>query len=102
MIVFANLLIGIAFILSAILRFMFFMIIGRVIISWVNADPFNPIVRAVISLTEPPLKLIRRYIPTTFGGLDLAPLILLLAMEFLQILLVNSLDTYGRYFLRMA
>lgn len=102
MIVFANLLIGIAYILSAILRFMFFVIIGRVIVSWVNADPYNPIVRAIISLTEPPLKIIRRWLPTTFGGLDLAPLILLLAMEFFQIVLVNSLHSYGHYFLRLA
>ena len=66
-------------------------VIARVIISWVNADPYNPIVRFLIQATEPLLSRIRRYVPL-LGGLDLSPMILILAIIFLQSLLVPTLQ----------
>ena len=61
-----------------------FIIIGRVIISWVNADPYNPIVRFLINATEPLFRRVRQVLPLVFGGFDLTPLVILVVLTFLQ------------------
>lgn len=66
-------------------------IIGRVIISWVNADPYNPIVRFLYDVTEPVLGRIRRVLPLSMGGIDFSPMILIVAIMFLQSFLVPTL-----------
>ncbi len=60
----------------------------RVILSWINPDPRNPVVSMLYSLTEPILAPARRIIPP-IGGLDLSPLIVLVLLQALQIL-INS------------
>jgi YggT family protein len=62
----------------------FYIVIGRVLISWVNPDPYNPIVRFLHSVTDPVLYRIRRLIPLQFGGIDFSPIILLVALSFAQ------------------
>ncbi|MGJ0493574.1 YggT family protein [Aliarcobacter cryaerophilus] len=62
-------------------------VIISAILSWVKPDPYNPVVQMLYRLTEPVYAKIRRVIPTTFGGLDLAPLILIFALQFLEIFL---------------
>jgi YggT family protein len=69
----------------------FWVIIARAVISWVNPDPFNPIVRFLYRVTEPVLRPIRRRLPTFQMGLDLSPMIVILAIYFLQSFLVESL-----------
>jgi YggT family protein len=91
MFVVSNLILAIAKILSIILTLYMWVIIIRAIISWVNPDPFNPIVRILYQITEPVLWRIRRYVPLQFGGIDFSPIILILAIIFLQQFLVNSL-----------
>jgi YggT family protein len=59
-------------------------VIISAILSWVNPDPNNPVVQMLYRLTEPAYRFIRRYIPTVFGGLDIAPLILIFALIFLE------------------
>ncbi len=66
-------------------------IIARAILSWVNPDPYNPIVRFLYNVTEPVLSRVRRLVPVAFGGLDLSPILVLLAIVFLQKFLVASL-----------
>jgi len=66
-------------------------IFARAVVSWVNADPYNPIVRFLIQATDPLLSRIRRYIPS-LGGLDISPMVLILAIIFLQNLLVPTLQ----------
>lgn len=61
-----------------------FIIIGRVIISWVNPDPYNPIVRFLHNATDPVFYRIRRVVPLVFGGFDLTPIVVLIALTFLQ------------------
>lgn len=61
-----------------------YIIVARAIISWVNPDPYNPIVRFLHSATDPLLYRIRRAIPLQFGGLDFSPIILLLGIFFLE------------------
>jgi YggT family protein len=91
MFVFANFLIAAAKVLSLALSIYMWIIIARAVLSWVNPDPYNPIVRFIHNLTEPLLYLIRRRLPVVFGGIDLAPLIALLAILFLQHFVVASL-----------
>ena len=66
-------------------------IIGRAILSWVNPDPYNPIVRFLHEVTEPVLSRIRRLVPAFAGGIDFSPVILILAILFLQSFLVPTL-----------
>jgi YggT family protein len=66
-------------------------IIGRAVISWVNPDPYNPIVRFLNSVTEPVLYPIRRRLPISLGGLDLSPILVILAIIFIKSFLVQSL-----------
>ncbi len=91
MFVVSNLILAIAKILSIILTLYMWVIIIRAVISWVNPDPFNPIVRILYQITEPVLWRIRRYVPLQFGGIDFSPIILILAIIFLQQFLINSL-----------
>lgn len=68
-----------------------FIIIGRVIISWVNADPYNPIVRFLINATEPLFRRVRQVVPLVFGGFDLTPLVILILLTFLQRVIMAGL-----------
>jgi YggT family protein len=70
-------------------------IIGRAVISWVNADPYNPIVQFLVQATEPVLSKIRKMLPMSMGGIDLSPMILILAVVFLQSFLVPTLQQIG-------
>jgi YggT family protein len=69
----------------------FWMIIARAVLSWVNPDPYNPIVRFLYRFTEPVLRPIRDRLPTFQMGLDLSPMIVLLAIYFLESFLIGSL-----------
>jgi len=91
MFVLANFLLGIAKILDMLLWFYMWVIIARVVISWVNADPYNPIVRTIVNVTEPVLYRIRRSLPVFAGGIDFSPIVVFAAIYFLQIFLVRSL-----------
>lgn len=59
-------------------------IIIRALISWVSPDPFNPIVRFLYQVTEPVLRPIRRSLPTYQIGLDLSPMIVIVALEIID------------------
>ena len=61
------------------------------LLSWVRPDPYNPLVQMLYRLTEPVYAKMRQYIPTTFGGMDLAPLILIFALIFLETFLQKVL-----------
>lgn len=91
MFVVGNLLNSIATLVDFILSAYMWVIIGRAIISWVNADPYNPIVRFLIEVTEPLLSRIRRTLPISGGGIDFSPMILILAIIFLRSFLVPTL-----------
>ncbi|MDQ6955485.1 MAG: YggT family protein [Mariprofundaceae bacterium] len=82
---------ALAGILDAILFIAMIVVIARAILSWVSPDPHNPIVRMIHQLSEPLLFPIRRRVPY-FGGMDFAPIILLLSIFFLQSFLVQSLQ----------
>lgn len=91
MFVLSNFLLATARILDFVLYLYMWIIIARAVISWVNADPHNPIVRFLYNATEPLLYRLRRSLPIFFGGIDFSPLVVLLAIYFLQAFLVQSL-----------
>ncbi|WP_432821712.1 YggT family protein [Trichloromonas sp.] len=74
-----------------------YIIVARAIISWVNPDPYNPIVRFLHSATDPLLNKIRRVVPLQFGGIDFSPILLLFGIFFLQriVMLLLSRLAYG-------
>ncbi len=88
--IFSNFTSAIAFVLDKALDIYIYIIIGRAIISWVNADPYNPIVRFLYKATEPVLSRVRRFMPA-LGGVDLSPLVVILAIYFIKAFLVKSL-----------
>jgi YggT family protein len=91
MFVMAHFLEGIAWVLQMLLQFYFWVLIARVVVSWVNADPYNPIVRAIVSMTEPVLYRVRRSLPIFAGGIDFSPLVVIAGISFLEIFLVRTL-----------
>jgi YggT family protein len=96
MFLFANFLIAAASVLGMLITLYTYVIIARAIISWVNPDPYNPIVRFLYNVTEPVLYRVRRTIPFAYaGGLDFSPLIVLFALYFLQLFLVRSLQDFA-------
>jgi YggT family protein len=96
MLIFGNFLVGLATVLQIVLTVYMWIIIAQAVLSWVNPDPYNPIVRIIRQVTDPVLFQIRRRIPTVFGGIDFSPVIVLLGIIFLQEFLVKSLFQLGR------
>lgn len=92
MFVFTNFLSAVALLVDLLLSAYMWLVIGRVIVSWVNPDPYNPIVSILYQLTEPPLSRIRRIVPIMAGGLDFSPALLLLGIYFLRIFIVPTLQ----------
>src|SRR5213080_4655255 len=83
---------AIAFTLDSLLSIYFWIVLISALLSWVNPDPRNPIVRFLYSVTEPVLYHIRRRLPfVVAGGLDLSPLVLMIGIQFAKMLVVKSL-----------
>ncbi len=90
MFILGNLIGAIARILDIIITIFTWLIIARALISWVNPDPYNFIVRLLYKTTEPMLYPIRKRLP--FGwGIDISPIIAILALLFLRYFLIRSL-----------
>ena len=91
MFVIGHLLSATASVLQVALNLYMWIVIGRAVVSWVSPDPYNPIVRFLNAATEPVLYRVRRLLPVYFGGVDFAPLVVILGIVFLQRFLVMSL-----------
>ena len=87
----SNFLFALAKLIEILLGVYMWIVIGRAILSWVNPDPYNPIVRFLHDVTEPVLSRIRRWVPVFGGGMDFSPMILILAIYFLMSFLVPTL-----------
>lgn len=71
-------------ILSPLLTLYFWIVIISALLTWVQPDPYNPIVRAIYGVTEPVFDWFRERLPVVFGGIDFSPLLVLLVIEFIQ------------------
>jgi YggT family protein len=95
MFIVGNFLIALATVLNIVLTLYMWVVIARAVLSWVNPDPYNPIVRTIAGITDPVLDWIRRRLPVSFGGIDFSPIIVFLAIIFLKNFLVATLATMG-------
>ena len=95
MFVLGNLILAIANILDIVLSLYMWIVIIAALISWVNPDPYNPIVRFLYSVTEPVFRPIRRLIGFRLGPIDVSPLVVILAIIFIQRFLIHSLIELG-------
>ena len=93
MFILGNLLSASAQVLSIILNLYMWVIIIRALLTWVNPDPYNPIVQFLYSITEPVLLRVRQLIPMSGIGIDFSPIVVLLAIVFIEEFVVNSLAT---------
>lgn len=91
MFILGNLLSATAKVLDIVLTMYMWIIIIRALISWVNPDPYNPIVQFLNRVTEPVLYPIRRLIPVYTLGIDFSPIIVFLIIMFLQSFLISTL-----------
>jgi YggT family protein len=95
MFILGNFIIALATVLDYVLVIYMWIVIARAVLSWVNPDPYNQIVRIIYNLTEPVLYQIRNRLPVTFGGIDLSPIVIFLVIIFLQKFVVTSLYVLG-------
>jgi len=97
MIALAHALRGLAEVLNLVFTIYWWVLLAYAITSWVSADPRNPIVRFLYTVTEPPLRFIRRRLPTSlrYFPLDIAFLVLFGLVIFAQYAVVQSLVDYG-------
>jgi len=92
MFILGNLLFALARILDIAFTIFYWLILIRALLSWVNPDPYNPIVLFLYKTTEPILYPIRKYLPVNFRfGIDISPIIAFLIIIFLKSFLVRSL-----------
>jgi YggT family protein len=91
MFVLENFIVALAKIIDLALNVYIWIIIGRALISWVNPDPYNPIVTFLYRATEPVLAPIRRLIPIRGLGIDISPIVVIMIIYFLQTFLVKTM-----------
>jgi YggT family protein len=91
MFVASNFLLALSRLLELVITAYIWIIIARAIISWVNPDPYNAIVRFLYRVTEPVLRPVRYRLPTLAMGLDLSPMVVILVLYFMDWFLVSSL-----------
>ena len=96
MVLFANILLALAKLVelaSGLLTLYKYVLLASIVVSWVNADPYNPIVNFIYRITDPVLRRIRRHMPDT-GMLDLSPIIAFAAIYVLQIIIFDTAYHY--------
>ena len=85
---------GLAYVLDTVLFLYMWLIIIRALISWVNPDPWNPIVQFLAKATDPVLIVIRRRVGI-LGGIDVSPILAILLIMFLQYAVVQTIRDIG-------
>lgn len=96
MFVIQNVLMAVVSVLSTLLNLYFWIVIIAAVITWVRPDPYNPIVRALRMVTEPAFYYVRKWMPFTYrAGLDFSPVVVLLAIQLVDRIVVRSLAQYA-------
>ncbi|MCP4672361.1 MAG: YggT family protein [Desulfobacula sp.] len=96
MLILANFFEAIAVVMDYALTFYMWIVIAGAVLSWVSPDPYNPIVRFINTATEPVFYQIRKRLPVILGGFDLSPIVVFLAIMFLQTFVVKTLHGLAR------
>ncbi len=95
MFILANFIVALAQILDYVLWAYIWILIARIVISYINADPYNPLVRFLHVATDPLLDRVRARLPVSAGGFDLSPIVVWLVVLFLQHFVVRSLFDFA-------
>lgn len=96
MIVVANTMSAIALVLGSLLSLYLWIVIIAAVLTWVRPDPYNPIVRTLRALTEPVFYRVRKWLPFTYSsGMDFSPVVVLLAIELFNRIVITSLAQYA-------
>jgi YggT family protein len=82
--IWTNLVITVAQLLQTVLQLYLWVVIASAVLSWVEPNPYNPIVRFIYSVTEPVFDWVRRRIPVFFGGIDFSPTLVIFGIWFIQ------------------
>ena len=85
-----NLIVFIANMLQGLLQLYFWVVIIAAVLTWIEPNPYNPIVRFLYGVTEPVFDWVREHLPVIFGGIDLSPIVVILVIEFLQQYLIPT------------
>ena len=91
MFVWTNLVLWIAQVLAGFLTLYFWIVIASAVMSWIEPNPYNPIVRFIYTVTEPVFDFVRNHLPVVFGGIDFSPILVILGIQFLQQYLIPTL-----------
>jgi len=82
---------AIASVVNLIFTLYIWILIARVLITWVSPDPYNPIVRFLSNVADPVLERARRLLPLQFSGFDFSPIVVIVALEFIRRVILNLL-----------
>jgi len=85
-----NLVLFFARILEGLLNIYFWIVIVAALLTWIEPNPYNPIVRFLYGVTEPLFEWVRDHLPVFFGGIDFSPLVVIIAIEFVQMWLIPT------------
>ena len=91
-----NILLGLAYVLDTVLELYFWIVLIACVLTWVSANPYNPIVRVLKAITEPVFFRVRRLLPFVYAaGIDFSPVVVVLLIKFVQIGLVKTIRDYA-------
>ena len=91
-----NIIVAVASLLGTLLNLYFWVVIVATVVTWVRPDPYNPVVRALRVMTEPDFYRVRKWMPFTYcRGLDFSPVVVLLAIQLFNQIVVRSLVQYA-------
>ena len=82
------------FLIHTLFGFYILVVMLRFLLQWVRADFYNPLVQFLVKLSDPPLRPLRRFVPGLMG-LDMAAVVLMLALQMLELLLILSLSDHN-------
>ena len=99
MFVIGNVVSAVAWLLGELCDIAMILVVARAVLSWVEPNPYNPLVQFVVTVTEPLLRPFRRLLPPwRTGGLDLSPLFVLLAIKLFEMIVVKTLYQWASTF----
>ncbi len=94
----ANIILGLGGIIHSLINVYIWVIIIAALLSWVRPDPYNPIVQFLYRVTEPAYVFVRRIMPTSFNGIDFAPLIIIIGLQVVDVVLVTLINAIATSF----
>lgn len=78
--------------ISSLLGLYLWVVIIAALMTWIEPNPYNPIVRFIYSVTEPVFDWVREHLPVNFGGIDISPIVVIVAIQFVQRVVIPSLE----------